>query len=279
MKDYFGYEGKVCVVTGAASGMGRAAAEMLVDLGAEVYALDWAETDIPGIKTFISTDLSQKASIDAAFEKIPQVVDRFFGCAGVSGQKHDYTTTVSINFISNKYITEEYLLERMPDLGAIAYITSAGGLRWERPDNMEGYLPVAIAEGWQGCLDAIEASGCKEQEGRFGYALSKRALNYYVAYILSQFAQKKVRVNAILPGATQSGLTADFAINTGGVENLIKYTGFAQRLAESREMAEPLVYLNSDMASYISGVLLDIDFGMNIRMVAGLSPDMYGRRS
>ena len=36
MKDYFGYSGKVCVVTGAASGMGKATAEMLVDLGAQV---------------------------------------------------------------------------------------------------------------------------------------------------------------------------------------------------------------------------------------------------
>ena len=40
MQDYWGYKGKKCVVTGGSSGMGRAAAEMLVDLGAEVYGLD-----------------------------------------------------------------------------------------------------------------------------------------------------------------------------------------------------------------------------------------------
>ena len=48
MKDYLGYTGKVCVVTGAASGMGKATAEMLVDLGARVYALDWAEVKVEG---------------------------------------------------------------------------------------------------------------------------------------------------------------------------------------------------------------------------------------
>ena len=48
MKDYLGYTGKVCVVTGAASGMGKATAEMLVDLGAMVYALDWAEVKVEG---------------------------------------------------------------------------------------------------------------------------------------------------------------------------------------------------------------------------------------
>ena len=57
MKDYLGYTGKVCVVTGAASGMGKATAEMLVDLGAMVYALDWAEVKVEGITAYLHTDL------------------------------------------------------------------------------------------------------------------------------------------------------------------------------------------------------------------------------
>jgi len=50
MKEYFGYSGKVCVITGSASGIAKAATEMLVDLGAEVYALDWSDVAIAGIK-------------------------------------------------------------------------------------------------------------------------------------------------------------------------------------------------------------------------------------
>ena len=50
MKYYFGYQNKNVVVTGASSGMGKATAEMLVDLGAKVYALDWNECDVKGIK-------------------------------------------------------------------------------------------------------------------------------------------------------------------------------------------------------------------------------------
>ena len=46
MKDYFGYQEKVVIVTGASSGMGKATAEILVDLGAKVYALDWNACDV-----------------------------------------------------------------------------------------------------------------------------------------------------------------------------------------------------------------------------------------
>ena len=47
MKDILGYEGKTVVITGAASGMGAAAASLLVDLGASVYALDISEVTAP----------------------------------------------------------------------------------------------------------------------------------------------------------------------------------------------------------------------------------------
>ena len=54
MKNYFGYTDKVCVVTGASSGMGKATTEMLVDLGAKVYAIDLNPCPVEGITEFIS---------------------------------------------------------------------------------------------------------------------------------------------------------------------------------------------------------------------------------
>ena len=147
MKDYFGYNGQVCVVTGAASGMGKATAEMLVDLGADVYALDLVEITVPGIKSFIKVSLGDKDSIDEAFRQLPEQIDKFFGIAGVSGVKTDFNTTVIINFIANKYITEEYLAERIKPCGAIAYISSSGGLRWEKPDNIAAVKSVVESKG------------------------------------------------------------------------------------------------------------------------------------
>ncbi len=62
LKNAFGYEGKTCVVTGAASGMGKATTEILVGLGAKVYALDLNECTVPGIEKHIATNLSKKES-------------------------------------------------------------------------------------------------------------------------------------------------------------------------------------------------------------------------
>lgn len=72
MKDYFGYNGKVCVVTGASSGMGKAAAEMLVDLGAKVYALDYNACPVEGIEKFVQVNLGNKDSIDGCFNELPE---------------------------------------------------------------------------------------------------------------------------------------------------------------------------------------------------------------
>ena len=55
MKDYFGYQEKVVIVTGASSGMGKATAEILVDLGAKVYALDWNACDVKDIEKVYET--------------------------------------------------------------------------------------------------------------------------------------------------------------------------------------------------------------------------------
>lgn len=270
MKDYFGYEGKTVVVTGASSGMGKAAAESLVALGAKVYALSRREPEVEGIEKFISTDLSSKESIDQAFLQIPEKIDSFFGIAGASGVHTDFLTTVKIDLISNKYITERYLTERMTEGGSIAYMTSTAGTGWEEEGNKRHYLPVAEADGWDGAVAALEQTPLHHLPGNLGYSFSKLAMNYLVARYQSVFAPRKIRVNAVLPGSTDTGLKDDFVKLTGSEENLLKYTGYAGRLARSEEMAAPIVFINSDMASYISGNLLVADYGSSIEVTAGI---------
>ncbi len=272
MKDYFGYNGKTCVVTGASSGMGRAAAEMLVDLGADVYAIDWNECPVEGIREFVKINLSSKESIDEGFKQIPDHIDAFFGIAGVSGIKTDFNTTVTIDLFANTYITEEYLAKRMGRGDAIAYITSTGGNGWEQEGNKKYYLPLIEAEGWENKIKALEALNMNALPGPLGYMFAKCAMNYYVAWQQSRMTEQGVRVNALLPGSTNTGMKDEFQMAAGGEEKLLASAGHAHRLAAPEEMGEPVVFLNSNMARFISGELLVVDYGCIIEEQAGFRP-------
>ena len=264
MKDYFGYAGQTCVVTGAASGMGRATCEMLIDLGAEVYALDVAEVTLP-VKKFIKCNLGDKASIDAAFQELPQEIDKFFGIAGVSGVVTDFKTTVMINFIGNKYITEEYLAKRVKSGGAIAYMASLGGRGWL--ETREEFKDVIDAKTWGesvSSLDVVDAlvaqKGYGKAVGLQGYRMSKRMMIYFSKKIIQEFAKKDIRVNVVNPGQTQTQLTDEWATLLT-VEQMRGSQDGVTRAAVPMEMAGPIVFANSDMATYMSGVDIFVDYG------------------
>jgi len=70
VRDILGYSGRTVVVSGAATGMGAAVARTLVDLGAEVYALDVKPVAAPVAQATV-VDLRERASIDAAVAKLP----------------------------------------------------------------------------------------------------------------------------------------------------------------------------------------------------------------
>jgi NAD(P)-dependent dehydrogenase (short-subunit alcohol dehydrogenase family) len=272
LKDYFGYKDKVCVITGAASGMGKAATEMLVDLGAKVYALDMNEVIAPGIVKFIKVNLGQKASIDEAFKQIPEQIDKFFGVAGLSGVKTDYHVTVTVNFIANKYMTETYLDKWVVPGGAIAYITSTGGVNWEK--YQWEYKKLVNADGWEAMTAELHKIAPADGFRPFAYVLSKRCMNAYAASKMVHFSKKNIRVNVVMPASTDTGMKSEFAQMVGGETNLIKQSGLAGRLAESPEMAQPLVFLNSDMASYLTGTRLLVDYGDETLKILKMKKDI-----
>ncbi len=268
MKDYFGYEGKTCVVTGVSSGMGKAVAQMLLDLGAEVYGLDRNPTDNEAVR-FIQTDLSSKESIDAAFAQIPERIHSFFGVAGLSGAKTSYWVTFRVNFIANKYITDTYLDKRMQQGDSICYVTSCGGLMWEKWSRE--YKAVMKCRTWDEMEQFMKKVSPKDGVGIMAYTLSKRAMNYYTSLKAVEYGNREIRVNALLPGSTDTGMKAEFEKMAGGKERLLKENGAVGRLATSEEMAEPIVFLNSNMARFVSGELMIADMGHNCEKVLGFS--------
>lgn len=276
MKDYFGYSGKKCVVTGASSGMGKATCEMLVNLGAEVYALDLNPCDVNGLKLFIQSDLSEKTSIDMAFSKLPETIDCFFGIAGLSGLKTDFKTTFNVNFTANKYMASHYLPQRLQNGGSVVFVTSTAGSEWQAfKDKIEH---IVNAQTWEDIESAISTIGGKDTPGPMAYFFSKLSMTYYAMKLSYEFGQKSIRVNVVLPGSTDTGMKEEFQIAAGGEEQLLAQTGTAQRLAKSEEMAQPIVFLNSDMATFISGEELYVDAGDGAMVKTDIKKSIYTSR-
>ncbi len=270
MKDYFGYKDKVCVVTGASSGMGKATVEMLVDLGASCYAVDLNPCDVKGIKEFIKCDLSKKEEIDNLFSKLPEHIDCFFGVAGLSGSKTDYMTTFNCNYTANFYITEEYLTKRMSKGGSIVYVTSTAGLNWK--EFRKEQSKVVNASTWEEIESVVEPLA-KISPATFAYMYSKRCLSEYASDASIKLGKQGIRVNNVMPGSTDTGMKDEFEKMAGGEEALLAETGVAHRLAESEEMAGPIVFLGSSMASFISGVDLCVDYADNALKTLGYKKD------
>ena len=256
MKNALGYEGKVCVVTGASSGMGKATTEILASLGAKVYALDLNPCTVEGIERYIATNLSVKSSIDAAFAEIPEHIDAFFGVAGLSGAKTDYITTFNCDYTANWYITETYLKTRMSSGGAIVYVSSTAGLNWLKYKKEEE--PVLKATSWEAIEEAVKDLS-KISPSTFAYLYAKRCISYYAAKQSVELGKSGIRVNNVMPGSTNTGMKDEFQKMAGGEEALLKEAGTAGRLATSEEMAWPIVFLNSDVASFVSGVEFNVD--------------------
>lgn len=266
IKDLFGLNGKNVVITGAGSGMGKAAARLLVELGANVYAtVRRKPLDFPVAKE-IPSDLGSKEGVDAVIKQLPERIDALFICHGISNTlgKTNALQVQLTNFYSFKYMTEQ-LLTRISDNGSVSFISSDGGKAWR--ESISECLEVIATDSWEDAVKWYEEHpDCTGD----GYVFAKKCQNVYVMSKCQspEFIQRKIRINAIAPGMTKTGLTDDFNKSvTGdpaqGQAILEKYSldFWNGRWASPEEMGYPLVAVGSQIFSYMSGQILFIDYG------------------
>lgn len=275
MKNYFGYSGKTCVVTGAASGIGRATATLLVEMGAEVYALDFKDPQLEGVKKWVPTNLLDREQIDASFAQIPEEIDCYFGIAGVSGSKFSFVHTVTVDFIANRYITEKYLDKRIRQGGRIAYVSSQVCRNWYTEEIKSEFMPLIEAKDWDAMVAAAETIG-QTMPASFAYIVAKRAVSYFAASNVLHYGERDVRVNCIIPTSTNTNMMAQ-GIQDMGNDTMYRICIPANKAyADPSVMAKALVYLNSDFAEYISGLDMYVDWGLEAAMRVGQLGDPMG---
>ena len=189
--DAFRYDGKRAVVVGGATGMGRAAAEVLLDSGAEVVVMDYAPVNLPGAKE-VQVNLADKASIDAATDECGGPVHALLSCAGVA----DGTPGIEkINFIGHRRMIDRMVASGTLARGSsIGFISSAAGLGWEANlPQIQEYLSIT---------DFDAASKWAIDNGKADYMWSKQVICAYVASRAMEYITQGIRINAICPAPT-----------------------------------------------------------------------------
>jgi NAD(P)-dependent dehydrogenase (short-subunit alcohol dehydrogenase family) len=264
MKDALGYAGQKVVVTGAASGMGEAAAALLVELGAEVFALDVKPVKL-GVAQSIGTDLAERGSIDAAIGQLPPRIDALFNCAGLPGPPFSNLDTMLVNFVGLRHLTES-LLPRIPDGGSVAHITSVAGMGWRK--NLDAVKALVATADFAAGRAWCEANPDKAN----GYLFSKQCIIYYTKKRAGELALRHIRMNCLSPAPTATPMLPTFHQQAGKQNIDTHFQAPIGRDATSEEMAEPLVFLNSRMARFVSGQNLFVDFAYEAQIDAGMRP-------
>jgi NAD(P)-dependent dehydrogenase (short-subunit alcohol dehydrogenase family) len=207
--------------------------------------------------------------VDAALDQIKQRVDVLFLCAGVAdGTK----ALMVINFISQRHIVQRLMAAgRLGRGGAIVMISSVAGLSWQAQLAMtQDFLRTPDWDSAAAWVAAREGTDC--------YAVSKMVMNTYIAQEAFPLLKQGIRINAILPGPTDTPLAranADVWLAFGagyraaaGVQTL-----------KPQQMANAMAFLGSDAASGISGITLLVDQGHISSGVTGSFDDPVIRQA
>jgi NAD(P)-dependent dehydrogenase (short-subunit alcohol dehydrogenase family) len=247
-----GYRGRRVVVTGCASGIGRATARALLDQGAEVQGFDVAEADLP-LAAFTRLDLRDVGAIDDAVAAIAVPVDALFNCAGIPPGRPPLDV-MTVNFIGTRRLTVQ-LLAKMPPGSAVASVSSNGGAGWRA--QLPQLRELIALEGFEAAVAWTRANADVVAEG---YRFSKAALIVWTLTAAATVIRQGVRINCTLPGAVETPMLEEIERTTprAAIDVVAQPIG---RRSAADEQAWPLLMLNSPAAGYVNGAALPVDGG------------------
>jgi len=234
--------GKVAIVTGGGSGIGRAMVERFVDAGARVVVADIdAEAgqavarslgDAAAYRTADVTDADQmQAVVDVAVERFGglHIMSNNAGVASamvrfLHDDLSDFTRVVNVNLLG-VMIGAQRAARHMKDHG--------GGV----------------------ILNTSSTAGIDAGAGLVTYRATKAAVIHVTRSIALDLAQYQIRVNCLVPGQIRTAMT------NYDMDSVMKFTQPLPRQGRAEDVAEAAVFLASDRAAQITGVVLPVDGG------------------
>jgi NAD(P)-dependent dehydrogenase (short-subunit alcohol dehydrogenase family) len=252
-----GLAGKVAVITGAASGIGAAAARRLAEEGARVVVADLADEpgeqvakDVDGL--YVRTDVTSPADVQAMYRA---AIDHFgrldvaVNNAGISPADDDSILTTELDAwrrvqevnLTGVYLCCKYGIPHLLDGGGGAVVNTA---------SFVALMGAATSQ--------------------ISYTASKGGVLAMTRELGVQFARQRVRVNALCPGPVNTGLLQElFAADPERAARRLVHVPMG-RFAEADEIAAAIAFLASDDASFITAATFVVDGGITAAYVTPL---------
>ena len=246
-----GLEGKVALVTGAGSGIGRASALAFARVGARVVVsdinLEAAEDTCAAIVSLDGHAHARRADVTRSDEvkALVQFARDKFGAlhfahnnAGMLGELGDVSTCSEENF------------DRVIALNLKGVFLS---LKYE--------IPALLESGGGAIVNTSSGSGLVGTPNLSAYAASKHAVIGLTKSAALEFVRRGIRINAVCPGVTRTAMLEGFMGGDAAVEARVKDANPSGRLGTPEEVAEAVIWLCSDHASFVNGACLSVDGG------------------
>lgn len=234
---------KIAVVTGASNGIGRAIADVFLENGARVIGLDIVEEESWNKNlTMLKADVSNTADCERVYQEITSLVDDtdiLVNCAGITRDAITYKMT-----------EEQFDQVIAVNLKGVWNLTRLIG-------------PIMQTRCSGSIINISSVVGIFGNIGQANYAATKAGVIGMTKSWAKEFALKggNVRVNAVAPGYTMTNMMRTVP------ENLLEKFQNATmlgRLAEPMEIANAVLFLASDLASYVTGEVLNVNGGMRL---------------
>jgi len=239
------------LVTGAGSGIGRAAAQLFATEGGRVVVVDQNEPDAQGTVSLIRAaggealavraDVSREADCRAMVERALAAYGRLhvaFNNAGVGASGFAVADE------------EEVAWNRLIDINLKGIFLA-----------MKYEIPAMSAAGGGAIVNTASVAGLVGERGIGAYAASKHGVVGLTRTAALDYIGQGIRINAVCPGATRTRILADW-FQDPKVEALILSRHPIGRIAEPEEIARAVLFLASDDASFIVGQALAVDGGL-----------------